>query len=85
LCVAYLLWTIGLNATYERQVLEDPASLAGLSFVLVFVWACARWRNAAHAKSEEAEVQFEDVEAPAVQELGLTRDGPWPINPPTID
>jgi len=33
--VAYLLWVIGLNAG-ELQVLEDPASLAGL-LALVFV------------------------------------------------
>ena len=80
--VGYMLWVIGLDSK-EFQVLEDPAGLAGLLLALVFVWACARWRNTAHAKSEDAEVQFEAVEAPAVQGLGLTRDGSWPIDPPS--
>ena len=76
--VAYMLWVIGLNSK-EFHVLEEPAGLAGLLLALVIVWACARWSNTAHAKSDEAEVQFEEVEPPAVQGLGLTRDGSWPI------
>jgi hypothetical protein len=73
-----MLWVIGLNSK-EFQVLEEPAGLAGLLLALVFVWACARWRNTAHSRSDETEVQFEEVEPPAVQGLGLTRDGSWPI------
>ena len=76
--VAYMLWVIGLNSK-EFHVLEEPAGLAGLLLALVIVWACARWSNTAHAKSDEAEVQFEEVEPPAVQGLGSTRDGSWPI------
>ena len=33
----------------------------------------------AFAKSEEAIVQFEDLETPAIQILGLDRDGVLPI------
>lgn len=79
LSASYLLWIIGLNARYERQLSESPASLAALLLALAMVWACARWRNAARARSEQAEVQFEESEPAAVQGLGLNRDGSWPM------
>jgi hypothetical protein len=70
---------IGLNSTDERQVLEDPASLGGWLIVLAFIWAGLRWRNTAHAKSRDADVQFEELETPAVQGLGLSGDGFQPM------
>jgi hypothetical protein len=76
----FILWSI----EYERQALEDPARFVPALIGLVLIWACARWRTSAHAKSEEAEVQFEEVEPPAVLVLGLNRDGSWPIEPPTM-
>ncbi len=66
----------------SAQALEDPARFVPALVGLAFVWACVRWRTAAHARSEEAEVQFEEVAAPAVQVLGLSRDGSWPMDPP---
>ena len=77
-----LLWLIILSVVYERQALADPVLFAPALIGFAVVWACARWRTAAHASSEEAEVQFEEVAAPAVQVLGLNRDGSWPIGPP---
>ena len=79
LSVAFLMYVINFNGDDELAVLQDPAGLAGLMLALVSVWVCVRWRNATHAQSAEAEVRFEEVEAPAVQGLGLTRDGSWPI------
>src|SRR5262249_15726905 len=82
LAAAYLLWVIGLNSTYQRELLEDAGNLARLLIALIVIWVCARWRNAVQAKANDAEVRFEDVDAPAVQGLGLTRDASWPIHPP---
>ena len=83
LSVAFLMYVINFNGDDELAVLREPAGLAGLLLALGLVWACVRWRNATHAGSAEAEVRFEEVEAPAVQGLGLTRDGSWPIDAPT--
>jgi hypothetical protein len=77
-----LLWCIILSVRYEIQALEDPARFVPALIGLAVVWACLRWRTAAHARSEEAEVQFEEVAASAVQVLGLNRDGAWPSGPP---
>ena len=77
-----LLHFIVLGVAYEPQALEDPARFVPALVGLALVWACARWRTAAHASSQEAEVQFEEVAAPAVQVLGLSRDGSWPMDPP---
>ena len=77
-----LLWFIVLSVIYERQALEDPARFIPALIGFAVVWAGLRWRTAAHARSEEAEVQFEEVAAPAVQVLGLNRDGAWPSGPP---
>ena len=42
----------------------------------------ARWRTAAQAKSEEAELQFEEAPPLVIMSLGLHRDGALPIEPP---
>jgi hypothetical protein len=78
----FLLHFLVLSIAYEPQALEDLARFVPALVGLALVWACARWRTAAHARSQEAEVQFEEVAAPAVQVLGLNRDGSWPIGPP---
>ena len=77
-----LLWFIVVSVIYERQALEDPARFIPALIGFAVVWACLRWRTAAHARAEDAEVQFEEVAAPAVQVLGLNRDGAWPSGPP---
>jgi hypothetical protein len=77
-----LLWFIILSVAYERQALADPVLFVPALIGFAVVWASLRWRTVAHASAEEAEVQFEEVAAPAVQVLGLNRDGSWPIEPP---
>jgi CubicO group peptidase (beta-lactamase class C family) len=76
-----LLWLIILSVVYERQALQDPVQFVPALIGFAVVWACARWRTAAHAGAEEAEVQFEETAVPAVQVLGLSRDGGWPPAP----
>jgi CubicO group peptidase (beta-lactamase class C family) len=78
-----LIWFIVLSIQYERKALDEPALFVPAFIGLVVVWACLRWRTTAHASSEEAEVRFEEVAAPAVLRLGLNRDGAWPIEPPS--
>jgi hypothetical protein len=77
-----LLWFIILSVVYERQALADPKLFVPALTGFAVVWACLRWRTTARASEEDAEVQFEEVAAPAVQVLGLNRDGSWPIEPP---
>lgn len=78
----YLVWFIVMSVTYERQALQDPVRFIPALIGLALVWAGARWRTAARAKEEDAEVRFEETAVPAVQVLGLNRDGSWPTGPP---
>ncbi len=73
-----LLWIITLSVRYERQALDHPSLLAQVVIGLTVLWAALRWRTSAHARSESTEVEFEDLESPAIQVLGLSRDGSWP-------
>ena len=82
LSVCYLLWVVRFNTGSEHQLLEAPARLSAALTPLVLVWLSLRWRNNSYARSEEAEVKFEESETPAVQGLGLNRDGSWSSNPP---
>jgi hypothetical protein len=77
-----LLWFIILSVVYERRALAEPKRFLPVLIGFAVVWACLRWRTAAHASEKDAEVQFEEVAAPAVQVLGPNRDGSWPIEPP---
>jgi CubicO group peptidase (beta-lactamase class C family) len=77
-----LVWFIILSVVYERQALADRKLFIPALLGLALVWACLRWRTTARATEEDAEVRFEEVTAPAVQVLGLNRDGSWPVEPP---
>jgi hypothetical protein len=71
-----LLWSLATSVRYERQVLEDPGRMAAVLILLALLAAAARWRTqSAASSSEEEEVYFEDAGDPAVQVLGLSRDG----------
>lgn len=72
-----LLWSILLSVMYERQALADPKLFVPALIGLGIVWAALRWRTAAHATEEGAEIRFEELAPPAVQVLGLNRDGEW--------
>lgn len=78
-----LLWCIGLSVVYERNALADPVLFVPAVTGFAAVWACLRWRTSSYARSEEAELQFEEMATPAVLVLGLNRDGAWPTEPPT--
>jgi hypothetical protein len=67
-----LIW---LSAEYERSVLDRPADYALLLALLFIAAICARWRTAVLAKQPESALQFVDDPAPALQGLGLHRDG----------
>jgi hypothetical protein len=41
--------------------------------------AAARWMTAVLARGPDLKLQFEEEQAPAVQELGLHRDGVMPV------
>ncbi|MGJ5817707.1 serine hydrolase domain-containing protein [Paludibaculum fermentans] len=77
-----LLWSILLSVMYERQALADPKLFVPALLGLAIIWAVLRWRTAAHAGEEGAEVRFEELASPAVQVLGLNRDGAWPNQSP---
>lgn len=64
-------------ALYERELMREDAGAGGVALMLAVLagaWLLARWRSTALA-AEQAELRFEDEDAPAVQGLGLDRDG----------
>jgi hypothetical protein len=66
---------------FERIALENLADYVQLLVILVIATVCARWLIVAQATSEEAVVEFEEVQQPEVFVLGLYRDGVMPIGP----
>ena len=84
---AMLLWP-RLDRARIRKVADDPIRIAEIverrtsqPFDVILAML-TRQSPPFTANSEEAEVQFEEVAAPAVQVLGLNRDGAWPSGPP---
>ena len=69
-------------AVLERNALPSPAQFIMVLLVLTILAILARWRTWAFSQSEGAELRFEELEAPAVLELGLYRDGTLPMEPP---
>jgi len=65
----------------ERHALRETGSMAVMLALLAVAFAAVRWTSVALAKSEEQELRFEEEELPAVQGLGLHRDGVMPIGP----
>jgi hypothetical protein len=63
----------------ERQALRGTGGTAAMMVLLIAVWVCVRWMTEAQARGEEQELRFEEEEPPAVQGLGLARDGVMPI------
>jgi hypothetical protein len=83
--VLALLWIAALAAHYELQALAAGKPflllLAGLSAAVVFA---RRWANAS-ALSDAPVVLFEQEATPAVQGLGLMRDGVLPFEEAVAD
>jgi hypothetical protein len=81
---AYVLLFVPLLdklAAWERNALQNPIWLALLIPALMTSVILVRCRTSAQAHAEEAELRFEELEPPAVLELGLRRDGTLPIDP----
>jgi hypothetical protein len=69
------------GAELERDAFDSPSLYARVAAFLFIAAVLARWRTSAQAQSEESTVQFEDLEIPAIQSLGLHRDGGLPVDP----
>jgi len=82
LCIGLLMTLISKGAEFERRAIGDATrgalTLLGLGIAAVLL----RWRTAAQANSEQAELRFEDAPSPAIIGLGLHRDGALTIEPP---
>ncbi len=74
-----LLTTQG--AEWERDSFDNPVLYACIAGGLLAVTVLVRCYNSAHARSEAFAVQFEDIETPTIQGLGLYRDGSLPLEP----
>jgi hypothetical protein len=79
LCGMGLLMVSSWFAEYELKAMERPLAFTGFLALLTLLAVALRWWVNAAALDEEAPVQFEDVMPPAVQTLGLTRDGVTPL------
>jgi hypothetical protein len=74
-----MLLVVSKGVAYENGAFDDLGGYFRMLAVLFVVAICARWRVVTVAKSEEAIVQFEEVPTPAIQRLGLDRDGVVPV------
>jgi CubicO group peptidase (beta-lactamase class C family) len=77
-CLAVLLQMLNRASELVRGALQNFITYAILAGLLALVLVCLRWRT---ANSMPEELEFEDKDEPAVQELGLHRDGVLPIEP----
>lgn len=77
--VGFLL-LMGHGVEWERQALQNPAAFTRLLLALSAALFLARRLAVANA-TDETVVQFEDVELPAIEGLGLHRDGVLAIEP----
>lgn len=74
-----LFWASFLFAQYEAETMRSAFAYWRLVGLLAAAAVLLRWRSLAMARDEEAAVQFEDFMTPAVQSLGLNRDGVVPL------
>ena len=69
-------------AMLERHAMLNTRTIAAMLALLAVVWVCVRRITVAIAKREEQELRFEEEAPPAVQGLGLYRDGVIAIDAP---
>ena len=74
LCVGLITKLVDTGAGAERQALDHPLECAALLAGLGIVTGYVRRRNTQRVESD-TEILFEDEPVPAVQVLGLPRDG----------
>jgi CubicO group peptidase (beta-lactamase class C family) len=70
-----LVLLISRGVTFESSALDDRNLYGWMVGILLFAAIAARWRTVSASKSIEAIVQFEEAPVPAIQLLGLQRDG----------
>ena len=70
-----IMIVVNKGAEVERSALGNAKSLATMLALLAMAALLARWRATARAKSPEGSLQFEEIPVPAIQPLGLNRDG----------
>ncbi len=69
------------GAELERSAFDSPSLYAKIGATLLVAAILARWRTSAQPRFEESTVQFEDLERPEIQVLGLYRDCGSPAAP----
>jgi len=67
-----LLSFTAMGVAWESRILNDGTRYAGMVAVLSAIAVVARWRAQHLARSDEANVRFDEAMPPAVQTLGLT-------------
>lgn len=70
-----LVLLITRGVTFESNALDDRNLYAWMVGILLAAAIAARWRTVSASRSTEAIVQFEEAPVPAIQLLGLKRDG----------
>jgi hypothetical protein len=73
-----LLFLLGKAAAFELKALDSPADYARAAAVLAVAAVAARLRAEWLVSAEGAIVQYKQTEPPAIQGLGLHRDGILP-------
>lgn len=66
----------------EKEALQETGSTVAMLALLLFLWLAIRRVGTWLSKEDPEELQFEEESAPAVQGLGLGRDGVMAIEPP---
>ncbi len=76
------LFSAGANAmVLERHALQQTGTRAVMLMLLSVVWVCVRRLAIALARGDGSELVFEEEQPPALQGLGLYRDGALLIAP----
>lgn len=70
-----LMMLLMFGVQFELQAMSNPRAFAGLLAALAIAAFLARWRTVKFGGSDQEGMQFEDLQPPAVQVLGLSRDG----------
>jgi CubicO group peptidase (beta-lactamase class C family) len=77
LAAAGTMFVMSKAAEVERDAFDKPILLAIFAGGLLAAIAFVRWRTWSQMQVEDAPVQFEDLEPPTIQGLGLQKDGGW--------
>jgi len=75
LTAAFLMLLIIRGVVFESAALRNPTSYAAMVTVLAIAALVARWWAVSRGNEVDAVVQFEEVQPPILQTLGLNRDG----------